>query len=678
MALHIGIDVGGTFTDLFAIDDATGRIISEKADTTLDVVSGVIAAISQCNIDPKEVKTFVFGSTTATNALIERKTEPVAFLGTQGFTDVLEIRRTWREHLFGWKWDRPAPLVPHDLRFGIGGRIDWQGEEIAPLDVADLQDAIKAIQLRGIKSVAVSLLFSFLNPKHEHAVRDLIQAQAPEIDVVLSSDVNPEIKEYERASTTVITASLKPLVERVLGQLEQTLRDYGITARPQVIKSNGGIMSAVAARAKPLEMIRSGPAGGVASALRLSRSLGLPNLITVDIGGTTADVAVVTAGEATYTRQTDLEWDIPIRMAMADVRSVGAGGGSIAALDTAGRLKVGPESAGSRPGPVSYSRGGTEPTVTDAALVAGLLDPSRFLDGRMVVDGAAAAKAIETKIAAPLQMTTTNAASGILRLAEMRMAQLIGEMTVQVGLDPRDYVLVGFGGAGPLFTAMLAREIEAKGAIIPTYPAVWSAFGGLFADIVHDYSRSYITELGGLDMAKFNEMANELVSLSLLDLARDGVDQADAERSFALDVRYQGQSHELTVPLQGSIPFDERSIAEAGRLFDELHERTYSHRRDDQHLLVTIRLMSRARRKLALPSVEMPTTCSSEPARIRQIHLYGHDEPIEAAVFVRAQLAPGFSIVGPAIVEEPQSSTFLPPDMKLSVGQSGELLIERR
>jgi N-methylhydantoinase A len=296
----------------------------------------------------------------------------------------------------------------------------------------------------------------------------------------------------------------------------------------------------------------------------------------------------------------------------------------------------------------------------------------------MVVDGAAAATAIETRIAAPLQMTATSAASGILRLAEMRMAQLIGEMTVQVGLDPRDYVLVGFGGAGPLFTAMLAREIEAKGAIIPTYPAVWSAFGGLFADIVHDYSRSYIAELGGLDIAKFNDMAKELVSLSLLDLERDGVDQADAERSFALDIRYQGQSHELTVPLQGAIPFDQNSILKAGRLFDELHERTYSHRRDDPHLLVTIRLMSRARRKLALPSVDMPSTCSNEPARRRQIHLYGYDEPVEARVFVRGQLAPGFSVVGPAIVEEPQSSTFLPPDMKLRVGQSGELLIERR
>jgi N-methylhydantoinase A/oxoprolinase/acetone carboxylase beta subunit len=677
MSFHVGIDVGGTFTDLFAIDDSTGRIVTEKADSSADVVSGVIDVLARSGIEPSSVKTFVFGATTATNALVERKTAPVAFLGTRGFTDVLEIRRTWRQHLFGWQWQRPIPLVPHDLRFGIGGRINWKGEEIQPLDLSDVDRAIDKIRRRGIRSIAVSLLFSFLNHSHEQAVRRRFQESAPEIDVILSSDINPEIKEYERASTTVIAASLKPLVDRMLGQLEEGLAAHGVVAPPQVIKSNGGIMSALSARAKPLEMVRSGPAGGVASAIRLSRDLGLPNLITIDIGGTTADVSVITNGEATYTQQTDLAWDIPLRLAMADVRSVGAGGGSIASLDRAGRLKVGPESAGSRPGPVAYGRGGSEPTVTDAALAAGLLDAHRFLGGRMAIDAKAAAQAIEQRVAGPLGLSLEEAASGIIRLAEMRMAQLIGEMTVQVGLDPRDYILVGFGGAGPMFAATLADEIGCQTTLIPTYPAVWSALGGLLADIVHDYARSHIVELAKLDLGRLNATAEELVRLSERDLARDGMTGQAVERRFAMDIRYQGQSHEITVPLQGGIPISASSIVEAGKQFDELHERTYAHRREDPHQLVTLRLLSRVKRRLDVPQTSARTDTELASAGMRKVYLHGVRGAVEARVYDRDSIPVGLSIEGPAIVEESQSVTLVPPNTNLVVGRSQELIIRR-
>ena len=679
MSYHIGVDVGGTFTDLFAIDDRSGAIAVEKTDTTEDAVGGVLAALEASGIPPAEVRSFVFGSTLATNAVVEGKTAPVAFLGTEGFTDTLEIRRLWREHLFGWQWDRPPALVPHDRRYGIRGRIDRLGKEMAPLDRASIDAAIEAMRRRGIDVAAVSLLFSFLDPKHETAVRDRIREVAPEISVVLSHEVNPEIGEYERASTTVIAAAVSPLVNKLMGELERGLDGAGVGAVPQVIKSNGGIMSAASARAKPLEVLRSGPAGGVASLARLAVERDLPNLIGIDIGGTTADVSVITEAKVTYTQKTDIAWDIPIRAGFADVRSVGAGGGSIARLDVAGRLHVGPQSAGSHPGPVCYGRGGTEPTVTDAALVAGLIDPERFLGGRMRIDAAAARRAVDEKIARGLDLPVERAASGIIRLAAARMAQLIGEMTVQVGLDPRDYTLVGFGGAGPLFVAALMQETQADHAIVPRFPAVWSAFGGLFADIVHDYARSYIANFSALEPGAIDEVAGSLAALARQDLERDGANQGDAEFVFAFDVRYSGQSHELTVPVVGGPPFDREVLRRVERDFEDLHERTFAHRRPEEpRQLITVRLNVRLPRRLATPRAAAGAgTADPAAPRHRPVWFHEIEQVAEATVVDRAALAAGAVLEGPAIVEEDQSNTVVPPGLRLSAHASGDLIIER-
>jgi len=677
MPYHVGVDVGGTFTDLFAIDDESGSVILEKSDTTPDAVAGVLEVIRLSGIPPESIRTFVFGSTVATNALVERRLEPVAFLGTAGFTDVLEIRRLWREHLFGWHWDRPRSLVPHDLRFGISGRMDWKGEEIEPLSLDDVDVAIDRIRRRGIRVIAVSLLFSFLNPTHEEQVRRRFAEKAPEMTVVVSSDVNPEIKDYERASTTVIAAGLSPLVGRVLSTLEDALASIGVPAKPQIIKSNGGIMSAASARSKPLEMVRSGPAGGVASALRFSREWDLPNLITIDIGGTTADVAVITDGEITYTQQANLEWDIPLRVAMADVRSVGAGGGSIAGLDAARRLRVGPESAGASPGPVCYGRGGSVPTVTDAAIVARHLDPSQFLGGRMKIDAAAAERAIQGQIAEPLGLDPAEAASGILRLTGVRMAQLINEMTVQVGLDPRDYVLVGFGGAGPMFLSALVEEIEAARGIVPLYPAVWSALGGLFADIVHDYARSCVARIDDLDLAILNEHAGDLAGLAEIDLERDGVALQEADLRYALDLRYVGQSHEITVGVPGGPPFSRESLRSATARFSDLHEQMFAHRRADPCQLVTIRLSARVARDLRLPRVDSPAGDESGSMPETRVWFHGHADPLPTKWLRRSTLPIGFCADGPAIIVEPQAHSILPPGMKATIGTRGEISVTR-
>ena len=679
MAFHVGIDVGGTFTDLFALDDASGRVVAEKADTTADAVGGLMAVLDKAEIPPGEIASLVFGSTLATNALIEGETAPVAFLGTAGFTDSLEVRRLWREHLFGWRWERPKALVPHALRLPIGGRIGPGGEELAPLDRASIDAAVERMRARGVTCAAVCLLFAFRNPDHERRVRERIAEIAPDIRVLLSHEINPEIGEYERASTTVIAAAMSPGVEAMLGALEARLAEAGVRAPVRVIKSNGGITSVATARKKPLDMMRSGPAGGVASALGLARSLARPNLIGVDIGGTTADVCVITGGEINVAQRVELAWDIPVRATLADVRSVGAGGGSIAAIDPAGRLQVGPHSAGSAPGPACYGRGGTAPTVTDAMLAAGMIDAGRFLGGRMAVDADAARIAVETGIAAPLGLNVEAASAGIVRLATARMAQLIGEMTVQAGLDPRDYSLVGFGGGGPLFAALLADEIEAAEAIVPRYPAVWSAFGGLFADIAHDYARSVVANAETLDLDALAADAVALMAEAKSDLERDGVEPEAARFDYALDMRYAGQSHELTIPIARPPPYAKDVIVAAGKEFERQHEAAFAHRRPgDAREVIALRLAVRVARGLALPAVSLPSAFDAEgEERRRTVWFPDGDGPLDASVVDRAALPAGCEVRGPAVIEEDQSTTVLPKGFVLRVARDGELVMTR-
>jgi len=674
---HVGVDVGGTFTDLFAVSKDSGDVITTKVETTRDGVTGVVDAISKSGIEAGLIQTLIFGSTRATNALVEGKVAPVAFFATEGFSDTLEIRRLWREHLFGWHWDRPEALVSGDLRFGIPGRIDWRGQEIEPLDLTAVDGAIEVVRQRGVGAIAVSLLFSFLNAMHEVQVRDRIKKQDPAMAVVLSSDVNPQIKDYERGSTTALTAALSPLVNDMLSHLDSKLTEIGVCVAPQVIKSNGGIMSTASARAKPLEIIRSGPAGGVASVARLSSELGIPNLIGIDIGGTTADVCVITDGAVTYTEESYLQWDIPIRVHMADVRSVGSGGGSIAHLDAAERLHVGPQSSGSDPGPACYGRGGKEPTTTDAAVIAGLVDPQRFLGGDMSLDVAAAREAIRTRVADPLGLSIEAAAGGIFKLATARMAQLIGEMTVQVGLDPRDYVVVGFGGAGPMFAATLTEEIEAAYSVVPRFPAVWSAFGGLFADIVHDYAQTLFGRAATVDLSKLNDVANGLMETARLDLERDHVSIENAEFRYAFDLRYSGQSHQLSVLIDALPPFTTDHLREAEQRFEELHENTYAHRRpEDPRELTTVRLQARVPRRLTAPrTVILSQRDATVSERQRMVFFHGFDKALATAIFDRDALPEGYKISGPAIIEEDQSTTVVPPGATLTVDERGNLMI---
>ena len=416
----------------------------------------------------------------------------------------------------------------------------------------------------------------------------------------------------------------------------------------------------------------------MASATRLARDLGRPNLITLDIGGTTADVAVITDGAVRHSEQTNIAWDIPIRAAMADVRSIGAGGGSIAYLDRAERLHVGPRSAGAVPGPACYGRGGREPTVTDAAVVAGLVDPARFLGGRMAVSHDAAAIALTRTVAEPLGLDIADAASGVIHVITMRMAQLINEMTVQTGLDPRHYWLIGFGGAGPLFVAALSAEIEALGALVPPYPAVWSAFGGLYADVVHDYANSHLRPLRDLAADDMEGIVRRFSDAAARDLTDDGLLLENARIEHAFDVRYKGQSHHLRVPVDLSEGLTRSSLDEVESRFEAMHQAMYGHTRPgDPQQLVTVRCLVRVARTLPAAQSAQYVSSGEGGPKVRPVHFHGEEAAVATTIHNRQDLAPGTRIDGPLIVEEDQSNTVVPPGLRLIVGGGGVLQIER-
>ncbi len=652
----VGVDMGGTFTDVVAYD-ASGAVRTAKSPTTADGVGGVLAALRQV-VEPAEVESLVFGSTVATNALAQRRLATVGLLATAGFRDLLDIRRLWRPQLFGHDWDRPAALVPRALRLEARGRLAPDGSEIEQLDEGDVAAAAAAFRAAGVEAVAIAFLHAYAGDAHERRAGELISAAMPGVRVLLSCEVTPERKENERTSTTVIAAGLAPVIDRALGTIEDTLREAGLPRAFRVMKSNGGVMGVRAARQRPVELVKSGPAGGVSSGLHLSQSLGEPNLILLDIGGTTADVSVLADGRATRADHDSIEWDIPIRVPVVEIRSIGAGGGSLIGIDAAGTLQVGPESAGADPGPAAYGRGGTQATVTDAALVAGWLDPDRFLGGAMPLDATAAARALQP-IADALGETLPRAAAAALQFATAEMATLVRELTVERGHDPRRFALVAFGGAGPLFLGSLLTELELPRGFVPTGAATLSAAGGAVADVVVDEVR---TES---DAARITSGLAALTERAREAIAAEGLPEPDIQTS--VDVRYAGQWHELEIELAPGEPF-----AAVVARFEAEHERRFGHSRPEAGVeLVALRV--RAVAVTPKPATQFASSLPLPAARSRRtIELYGAGS-LDVPVYDRATLGAGAAIAGPLIVEEPDTTLVLGPGQSLSVTPSGVL-----
>lgn len=548
----IAVDVGGTFIDVVSIDGDTGEVSVEKQPSTPDrLADELLTALERLPGEPSEIERFLHGSTVAINALLQRGGAKVGLITTEGFRDVLELARGNRPHIYDWVWVPPEPLVPRDLRREVTERLGPRGEEIAPLDLAGLAREVDDLVALGAEAVAVCFLHAYANPKHEREAAEAIERLHPDLPVTLSSAIAAEWHEYERTSTAVINSYVQPLFRTYLGSLRTRLADAGMQGAIGVMQSNGGVMAADRALELPVRTLSSGPAGGVIGVSTLARRLGHPDAICTDVGGTTYDVAIIEGGRVQEGTETEIA-GLPVLAPTVDVTSIGAGGGSIAWIDDLGALRVGPRSAGARPGPACFGFGGEEPTVTDCHLVLGRLDPERFLGSRMRLDVATAERAIADRVGTPLGLSLEGAAEGVLRIAETAMANAIHSMTVERGIDPRGFTLYAYGGGGGLFAAATAAELDIATIVIPREPATFSAWGILASEYREDASTTRVLRLDDEAMrsatAELGSLGTDVVErLTDLGFASDRV---EVERRA--DLRFEGQEHTVTASSTGT------------------------------------------------------------------------------------------------------------------------------
>lgn len=670
MAYKLGFDIGGTFTDIFAIDAETGDIIQEKVPTTPDefeqgVINGIEKVCGDHDVDPSEITHLSHGTTVATNALIEREGPETGLITTSGFRDTLAIGREKRTDIYNYSPSKPPTFVDRKHRLGVGGRLDEDGNELESLDEAAVREAIVHFEEADVESVAVSLLHAYRNDAHEQRVKEIIEAES-DFPVSLSSTVMPEIKEYERTLMTTINAYVGPLVEDYLRDLEAGLTEIGLEEELHIMQANGGVVTPENIAGRNLQLINSGPAAGVLGAKRYAQENGIDDVITLDMGGTSADTCVVRDGEIETTTEGHID-DIELLFPQVDVRTVGAGGGSIAWLDDAEVLKVGPRSSGAQPGPACYGRGGTEPTVTDAALYLGYLNPEYFLGGEMSLDVAAAEDALET-LSETLGQDATAIAEGILDIVTTNMTQAIRLVTVEKGYDPRDFTLTCYGGAGPLFATLLADSLDISTTLIPAAPGVLSASGLLNADERFDFSTSAPIVLEDAEAEDVRTIYEDLET----EAARTAGDDFRSARS--VDMRYQGQTFQLNVEVpDGRIDADTLEAIQE-RFFDR-YEAIYGHAdRQTPTEAITWRLQAvNEIDGISTRPLEQESTVADAVKDHRDAYVDG--EYVEHIVYDRYQLPPGATFDGPAIIEETESTSIAGPGTEIEVDEIGNLLI---
>ncbi len=678
MGYLVGVDTGGTFTDFVLLDERSGEVFNFKVPSTPKdpgeaLVEGLGGALARYGISRHEVGTVLHGTTVATNALLERKGGQTGLLTTDGFRDVLEIRRHVRGpgQIYDLFFTPPEPLVPRHLRLGVRERLDARGAVLIPLDLDEARDRVRELIADGVEAVAVVFLHAYRNGEHEAQVKALIEREFPDLLVSISSEVSPEIREYERTSTTVVNACLQPVVARYVASLEDRLRREGFQAPLLVMQSNGGVIPARRAAARPVHLVVSGPAAGVMGGRAVGRSAGFPDVITLDVGGTSCDICLV-EGTPRLTTLREVEGH-PIRAPMFDLSVIGAGGGSLAWVDDGGGLRVGPRSAGADPGPACYLRGGREPTVTDANLVLGRLNPDYFLGGAMKLDPAAARQAIEARIGRRFGLGVEEAAAGILRVINATMAENIKIVSVRRGYDPRDFALVAFGGAGPTHAPALMGELGVPAILIPVVPGTLSALGLLVTDLRHDYAAAYMKPATSARPDEVAAIFARLGESARAGLAEDGVARDAVTVSRSADMRYEGQAYEVTVPVE-----DVEDIPGMVRRFHAEHERLYAHSFPDGGVeLVTLRLSAFGRlRRPVTGELDAggPVPRSAEKSR-RPVYFEEAGGWVECPIYERGELLAGNRLAGPAIVEQMDTTTVLLPGQAAVVHPSGTLIV---
>ncbi|MDQ6527183.1 hydantoinase/oxoprolinase family protein [Nocardioides sp. LHD-245] len=671
---HLAVDIGGTFVDAMELDQRTGVVRFRKASTTPAAPwEGVLAAVEALGTDLAEAEVFIHGTTLGLNAVLERRGGATGIITNAGLRDIFLIGRgnLPDEQMYNFQYERPPSLVQRRHTAGVRGRLDHHGEVLEPLDEDDLRDvARQLVEEQGVISVAVCFLHSYLNPESEQRAAELLRSWYPELKVSVSTDVVREYREYERTSTTVLEAYIRPIFERYVDELERGLADRDFAGRFLIMRSGGGSMTSDAAKHSPTPTVLSGPAGGIVGGSYIAEVLGRDNLLTFDIGGTSLDACVIEQGTAVITHEAELE-HYPLLMPTYDIRTIGAGGGSIATIER-GLLKVGPRSAGAQPGPVCYGRGGTEPTVTDAAVVLGYVDPDSFLSGRMRLHDKEALTAVTEQIAGPLGLTPREAAAGIFDVMLAKTVGAVRQITVERGHDPKAFSLLAFGGAGPLVAPLLARELNVGEVIVPFAPSGFSAWGMLSADVVTDLSR---TRMELLDEADLGDVAAELDELgrdAFRSLADQGVDESHMAVERQLELRYLGQEHTLTLSIHAGL--DAKTIRDA---FNEMHRVRYGHSMDNPIQILTSRVRGIGRTERP----ELPTSPAGDGNAARALVTtrrafdFGIRAEADFAVFDRSKLEPGDRFRGPALVDEGTSTTVVHSGQQVMVEEHGYLLI---
>jgi len=676
----LGIDIGGTFTDFALFDTRTGELLGLKVPSTPPefaeaVRVGLDRLADEHGVDLREIGAVVHGTTIAVNTLIQRTGARLGLLVTEGFRDVLELQRLRLPNPFDLDGSRPLPLIPRARVAEVRERLRADGSIDTPLDEGGVGDAVRRLAGQDVESLVVSLLHAYRNPAHERRARTIAEAAAPGVPVSISADVWPQAREYERTALAAVDAYVQPKVRRYLEGFEQALAARGVPATPHVTKSNGGIMPVAAARAQTVATLLSGPASGVIGAAYVAGLAGLPNVITLDVGGTSADMAVVEGGRPRSSTSEHIG-GVPVMMPVVGVTAIGAGGGSVAWVDEVGLPKVGPQSTGAHPGPACYGRGGKDPTLTDAFLVSGFLDPERFLGGRMPLHRALAEEAI-ARFAGPLGMTPDEAAESVVRVAVSNMYAEFTKILSRAAVDPRDFALVAFGGAGPVVGALVAREVGIATVFVPRSPGTLCALGAISADIVNDAVRTVHVRVDAapLAAAALSEQYDALRAELADWLARHGAGAGAATFRAAADMRYVGQSYEIEVPVEPAwlVPGGEAAILPA---FHRAHERAFGHAdRQAPAEIVNLRVQLRAGRP-RVPLAEVPASAAAlAPRATRRIWLDGR--PTQAQVFDRASLGPGARLAGPAIIEQADTTVLVPTGHVGDVDRFGNLLLRR-
>jgi N-methylhydantoinase A len=697
---RVGVDIGGTFTDVVLADETRGALAVVKVPTTpRDLARGVLDALGAATRDhgvaPGDVEYLAHATTVVTNALLEGKGAPTALVTTRGFRDVLELRRSARAQLYDLFQDAPAVLVPRHWRLEVTERVDAQGTVVRPLALEEIDDVIDFVKRHDVQAVAVCLLFSFLNDTHERAVGARLRAALPDLPVFLSCEVLPEIREFERTSTTTVCAYVAPILAAYLARLAAAVTERGFPS-PLVMSSAGGVLSVAEALQMPALVVESGPAAGVVAAALAGRALGEAHVISFDMGGTTAKASLVESGEITTTAEYEVggggnvrRWlhgtGHPIRVPVIDLAEVSAGGGSIAWIDPGGALRVGPESAGAEPGPVCYGRGGSRPTVTDADLVLGYLNPVALLDGALPVDRARAVAAIEREIAEPLGLGLEAAAASIVDVVNASMAAALRIVSVERGYDAREFSLVAFGGAGPVHAARLAEELEIPRVIVPPIPGGFSALGLVASDLRRDYAKTFYGTLASASLGDLAAVYADLEASARTMLRAHGVPEPRWELVRAADVRYGRQAYELTVPVTPG-PVTRATLERLAADFHDKHRATYGHASPGEPVqLVTLRLTAVGRQAgldLARAGAgSAPRAASGSPApdgaaRAREVH-FKETGRVSCDVVGRDALTPGRERPGPLIVEAMDTTVVVPPGWWAQADGRGFILMER-